>query len=812
MRWSNTFIPTVKEVPADASVASHRLLVRSGCIRQVTAGSYSRDLASDGLTWSDETYRIFGYEPGQTTPSFELVESHVHPDDRQAWLATNDALMSGHAEVDHEYRIVRKDGEVRHVRSKANLLRDPHGRPLRYHGAVQDITDRKQAEEELRHREERFRYIMKHNPNAIAVYDKDLNYIMVSDRYLEDYGIQDHHVVGRHHYEVFPEVPERWRAVHRRVLAGTVERAEVDSFIRPDGSVTYNRWECRPWYDPSGEVGGIITYTEVITDRIEAQRAVEAQRRLFFDALEAIPAFVYLQAPDYAIRFANRRFRERFGEPGNRPCYEVITGRDGPCQGCRTFQAFTAGHTVEWEWQAHDGRTYMIYDTPMHDVDGSPLVLEIGIDITDRKQAEEALRESEGRVRAKLDAILMPEGDIGTVELADILDVEAVQNLMDDFYDLTGYGVGIVDNHGDVLVAEGWQDICTKFHRVHPETCENCIDSDTRLSAGTEPGAFKIYRCKNNMWDMATPIILGERHLGNVFLGQFFFTDEEVDEETFRDQARRYGFDEREYIQALHRVPRWTREELRQVMRFYADLARLIGTLGYSNIKLARTLTEHKRAEQRIREDAETRAVLLREVNHRVKNNLTAIIGMLYAEQRRRTAEGQPAEDAFNTLIGRIRSLSTVHSMLSSSEWGPVPLCDLARQIVETTIRSLGQDRPVTVDVPRAGIPVTADQAHHLAPILSELVTNSLKHSADDRPLRIHLAAERAQDDIRLTYRDNGPGLPDEALDPDHAAAGVGLDLIANMVSKSLKGTLTLRNDGGAVTEILFPEEPELTP
>ena len=91
-------------------------------------------------------------------------------------------------------------------------------------------------------------------------------------------------------------------------------------------------------------------------------------------------------------------------------------------------------------------------------------------DITERKQAEEALHESEAMIRKKLVAILEPEGDIGMLNLADILDIPAVQSLMDDFYRLTHIGIAIIDVQGKVLVAIGWQDICPKFHRVHPDT------------------------------------------------------------------------------------------------------------------------------------------------------------------------------------------------------------------------------------------------------------------------------------------------------------------------------------------------------
>ncbi|OQX20751.1 MAG: hypothetical protein BWK76_00105 [Desulfobulbaceae bacterium A2] len=216
---------------------------------------------------------------------------------------------------------------------------------------------------------------------------------------------------------------------------------------------------------------------------------------------------------------------------------------------------------------------------------------------SERKQAEEALRVSEQKVRHKLEAILSPEADVGAFELSDIIDSGQLQKLMDALYRLTRIGIGIIDLNGRVLVGTGWQDICTKFHRVNPESNLYCIESDLKLSRNVLPGAFKQYRCKNNLWDMATPIMLGDRQVGNIFLGQFLFEDESPDYETFKLQADRYGFNREEYLAALDRVPRWSRETVDAAMSFYAIFAVIIGNLSYSTIKLASALEERKRSE-----------------------------------------------------------------------------------------------------------------------------------------------------------------------------------------------------------------------
>ncbi len=121
-----------------------------------------------------------------------------------------------------------------------------------------------------------FQFI-KYCPNAAAVFDRNMVYLACSDRHLRDYNLSSEQVIGKNHYEVFPELPQKWRDVHQRALRGSVERNNQDWFTRPDGSICYVNWECRPWHDLEGEIGGIILYSDVITEQLRVLQQAKNQ-------------------------------------------------------------------------------------------------------------------------------------------------------------------------------------------------------------------------------------------------------------------------------------------------------------------------------------------------------------------------------------------------------------------------------------------------------------------------------------------------------------------------------------------------------
>ncbi len=164
-----------------------------------------------------------------------------------------------------------------------------------------DITEMVNLEQEVDHFVELMRYIIENANSAVAVYDREMRYMYVSQRYLEQFEISGNNVIGKGHYEVLPDLPEKWREAHSRALAGEIVSADRDPFHRDDGSVEWTRWECRPWYNVEREIGGIIVYSEMITDQIKVEMDLLEKKGLLQAIYENAPALLMVADSDAVV-------------------------------------------------------------------------------------------------------------------------------------------------------------------------------------------------------------------------------------------------------------------------------------------------------------------------------------------------------------------------------------------------------------------------------------------------------------------------------------------------------------------------------
>ena len=344
-----------------------------GTTPQEMLGRTDRDYVDVGITTATEVQRF-------------------RTDDRKV-------IDSGEAVFVVEEMFTLPDGSVRHFQTtKAPLDVEGHG--VCVLGVALDITERKRAEDALRESEAKYHTLFESANDAIVIADAESGRLTDANREAERLlGRSREEIIGMHQLKLHP--PDKLEFYERKfrdhVRRGRVADYEAE-VVRKDGTVV-------PVHISAAvmEIGGKTVIQGLfhdVTERKRAEEALKEERQRLFSLLDGLPAYVWLQAPDYSPRFVNRTFREHFGEPAGKPCYEVFNRGRKPCERCPTFRVFKTAKPQEWEWtDAASGRTYRVYDYPFADVDGSPLVLEMGVDVTDRRKAEGALRRSEAALR-----------------------------------------------------------------------------------------------------------------------------------------------------------------------------------------------------------------------------------------------------------------------------------------------------------------------------------------------------------------------------------------------------------------------------
>lgn len=188
-----------------------------------------------------------------------------------------------------EYR--RKDGSPFYIRMSITPIRDMEGKHLGLLGIAVDVTDRLKAEQLVREREYQLLAFIKNAPLAVALFDTEMHYISVSNRWMEEYLKDKGDCIGRSHYELFPD--SHWKQFHERAIAGEIIKDDDYCFVRKDGRREWISWEIRPWHKADASVGGLIVTCENITFRKVAHAAVTEKSQMLNGILRNIPVVVY---------------------------------------------------------------------------------------------------------------------------------------------------------------------------------------------------------------------------------------------------------------------------------------------------------------------------------------------------------------------------------------------------------------------------------------------------------------------------------------------------------------------------------------
>ncbi|WEX91326.1 PAS domain S-box protein [Sinorhizobium garamanticum] len=379
--------------------------------RVAHVGYWERDLSTDCLTWSEETYRIFGLTPrAGTVVSLAEATERIHPEDRPSWSQAAARALRGESRYDLEYRIFRPTGELRIVHSQGDLTRDASGQPHSMFGTIQDITERKRAEEALRDSEEQWRAVFENNPTMYFMVDATGIIVSVNPFGAEQLGYTVDELIGRPVQDVFYEADRD--AVQRHAATCLEHLGQAMSWelrkIRKDGSMLWVRETARAMMIKKRPV--ILIVCEDITERKRAEEAARWSEEELRQVIETVPAMVWTALPDGRVDFINRRVQEFTGlsldgtlggswEPKAR-----FHPDDVEQYMSKWRSSLATGHPFEAEVRirrAADGEYRWWFESavPLRDEHGNILKwYGFLVEIEDRKRAEEALQKAQAEL------------------------------------------------------------------------------------------------------------------------------------------------------------------------------------------------------------------------------------------------------------------------------------------------------------------------------------------------------------------------------------------------------------------------------
>ncbi|MDT0690686.1 PAS domain S-box protein [Salegentibacter sp. F188] len=280
-------------------------------IEGTNIGTWEWNVQTGEANFNEQWANVLGYtleEIQPTTP--ETWQKFAHPEDmekcnylfKEHFAGINDFYES-------ECRMKNKAGEWIWVLDKGKVVSwTEDGKPEWMTGFHEEITQRKKEFE-------RNRLFIDQAPSAIAMFDKSMNYLAASQKWLQDNKIEAHELIGKCHYELFPHIREEWRKIHSQALEGAVRKSEEDWYIDENGNEKWLSWEVRPWYNNNNQIGGIIMHTNDITALKSAEKENIEKQVLMQTILDNVEVGIISSDKDGQLTSFNKATKKWLGIP-----------------------------------------------------------------------------------------------------------------------------------------------------------------------------------------------------------------------------------------------------------------------------------------------------------------------------------------------------------------------------------------------------------------------------------------------------------------------------------------------------------------
>jgi PAS domain S-box-containing protein len=379
--------------------------------------------------------RVTGYTAAEFIKDPKLLTRIVHPEDK-ALVGSHFDLVSSDELHDVSFRIVTRNGETRWISHACQKVFDANGTWSGRRASNRDITERKKAEAELQTTYNRFYNSLSGMHGAVLLVSAEGRVEFANQSFCDYFNLKEApaDLKGFSSAEMIQKIKKAYvhselevARIGQIVAAGKVVVSEevkmadgrtcLRDFIplKDKGQSSSRLWYHMDITPRKNAEEALKKLNDELEERVEQRtEQVSAERQRLYNVLETLPAYVILLDKDHHVPFANKIFRERFGESHGRRCHEYLFNRYSQCDNCETYKVYDDNQPHHWEWTGPDGRDYDIYDYPFKEADGSTMILEMGIDITERKRAENQVRAASLYTRSLIEASLDPLVTIST--------------------------------------------------------------------------------------------------------------------------------------------------------------------------------------------------------------------------------------------------------------------------------------------------------------------------------------------------------------------------------------------------------------
>jgi PAS domain S-box-containing protein len=588
--------------------------------RMAHIGSWELDIVDNVLIWSDEIYRIFEIDPKKFGATYEVFLNAIHPDDREAVnLAYTNSLKTRISySIDH--RLLFPDGRVKYVHEQCKTYYDADDKPLRSLGTVQDITERKHAEESQLRSEEENRAIISAVPDILFKIDSMGTILDYHSQTESKLYAQPEVFIGKKIEEVLPthvSMPAK-EAIIRTLESDSQSQFEYELDM-PNGRQSF---ECRI-VPLAGEQ--VLAVVRDITERKQTEKKVSQLAAIVESSEDAIIGKnldgIILSWNKGAEKIYGYSESEVIGKP-----ISIVIPPERADEVLQILKKIKLGEYIE-HYEAmrrkKDGQDIhmSLSISPIRDTEGRVVAAStIGRDISERKRTEEALEK-------RLVALTRPLDVSMGIEFEELFNLNDIQRLQDEFAKATG--VASIITHPDgtpITEPSNFCRLCKDIIRKTDKGRAYCYKSDSVLGHFSAQGP-SIQPCMSGgLWDAGAGISAGGHHIANWLIGQV--RDETQSEDKMRKFAREIGADESDFIEAFHEVTAMPQEQFQRIAQALFTLANQLSAISYQNIQQARFITEHKRVEN----IAKARLRLLEFANsHSMDELLTATLDEIEA-------------------------------------------------------------------------------------------------------------------------------------------------------------------------------------